>query len=175
MVKGDLEMVTDGGHPVPDEKKWMPSTRDNSVDKWRTVRGKHKDDPPTDTIGALEVQSEPFLNVEGTYSPMMGSEEDDDLWKKAQDAWDAEGLRSELITATAGLPVKMRCCGLIRDEDQRIKDMVPYLNKHFVPAANEKLKEHGFKIDAFLWLIHNLQGKSETLILLIRFFEIIKA
>ena len=68
-------------------------------------------------------------------------------------------------------PVETCCCGLIPDSDKQIKDILPYLNKHFVPTANDKLKKHGLRIDAFLWWWHNLQGKSETTILLLRFFE----
>mmetsp|Transcript_34007 Transcript_34007/g.74577 ORF Transcript_34007/g.74577 Transcript_34007/m.74577 type:complete len:180 (-) Transcript_34007:97-636(-) len=167
--KKQFAQVTDSGRAVPKEKRWHASTRENSQDKWKIDR---KDTYQRGTVGALEVESEPSLDFCEPYKPLLGSEVDAALWDRAQAAWKTEGLRKELIEASRAVPVNTCCCGLIPDEDQLIKDMVPYLNKHFVPRANEQLKKHGFEIDAFLWWWHNLQGKSETTIVLIRFFEL---
>mmetsp|Transcript_17240 Transcript_17240/g.49413 ORF Transcript_17240/g.49413 Transcript_17240/m.49413 type:complete len:177 (-) Transcript_17240:1018-1548(-) len=158
--------VTDSGKPVPKDKKWHASTRENSQDKWKTDKRRG------DTVGALEARSEPTLDVHEPLTPLIGSENDQGRWQRAQDAWKTEGLRKKLVEASENCPVESCCCGLIPDEEKRIKDMVPYLNRHFVPVANEALKKHGFEIDAFLWWWHNLQGKSETTILLIRFYEV---
>ena len=159
--------VTDSGHAVRKDKRWLASTRENSQDKWKVdKRGEGRG-----TVGALEVQSEPALDFHEPPAPLIGSESDPDKWQRAQDAWAKEGLRKQLIEAAKNCPVETCCCGLIPDEEKRVKDMVPYLNRHFVPVANEALKKHGFEIDAFLWWWHNLQGKSETTIVLIRFFE----
>mmetsp|Transcript_4580 Transcript_4580/g.6605 ORF Transcript_4580/g.6605 Transcript_4580/m.6605 type:complete len:134 (-) Transcript_4580:54-455(-) len=133
MTKGEFAMVSDSGRSIPDDKKWKPSTRKNSVDKWN--RG--------GAIGALEVPSEPYLQLKGTYKPMIGiSQNDEDLWNNAQQAWEQEQLRSDLIDASESLPIPTCCCGLLTNEDQKIKDMIPYLNKHFIPKANGKLKDH---------------------------------
>jgi len=167
--RDQFAQVTDSGKPVPKDKKWHASTRANSQDKWKL------DAKRGDPVGALEVQSEPSLDFREPLSPLVGGQDDADLWRRAQEAWKAEGLRTKLVEASKGVPVESCCCGLVPDDEKRIKDMVPYLNRHFVPVANEALREHGFEVDAFLWWWHNLQGKSETTIVLIRFFEVTPA
>jgi hypothetical protein len=65
------------------------------------------------------------------------------------------------------------CCGLIPDDDATIKDLIPALNKGWIRKVNKQLAEgeKGFKLDVFLWQWSNVSGKSETNILLIRFFD----
>jgi hypothetical protein len=58
------------------------------------------------------------------------------------------------------------------DSSSTIKQYVTLLNDGWVRYANKKLVSRGFKIDAFHWNWQNSTGKSETNILLIRFFEL---
>ena len=76
--RDQFAQVTDSGKPVPKDKKWHASTRENSQDKWKT------DKKRGDTVGALEVQSEPSLDFDEPLKPLIGSENDKDLWQKAQ-------------------------------------------------------------------------------------------
>jgi hypothetical protein len=66
---------------------------------------------------------------------------------------------------------------LIPDDDATIKDLIPALNRGWIKSVNKHLSEGkaGFKLDVFLWQWNNVSGKSETNILLIRFFELAKA
>jgi hypothetical protein len=156
-----FEMKTDSGRAVPAKKKFHFSTRDNSIDKWS-----HEG-----VIGALEVDCEPTLDLEGTLTPLQGMDGDADSWKEAQKAWNTEALRESFLKACKNVPIETACCGLIQDDDERIRNLVPYLNQHWAPVANEKLEKHGVSINAFLWHWKNVQGKAETIILLIRFVD----
>jgi hypothetical protein len=154
-------MRTDSGRAVPDKKKLHFSTRANSTDKWCHAG----------VIGALEVDCEPTLDLEGTLTPLQGMDGDADSWKEAQKAWNTEALRESFLKACKNVPIETACCGLIQDDDERIRNLVPYLNQHWAPVANEKLEKHGVSINAFLWHWTNVQGKAETIILLIRFVD----
>ena len=51
------------------------------------------------------------------------------------------------------------------------RDLVPYLDEHWAPTVNKKLRKKGLFVDAFLWSWNNISGKATTDILLIRFHE----
>lgn len=148
---------------VPKDKKYMISTRLNSVYRWQ-------DSPHV--IGALEVHSEPEFNprdhLESKSAP--GREEDFD---KTQEVWDEMKLRDEFVAACEGTPKKTCCCGLIPDDDSTIKDLASVLTRGWIKSVNKRLdnRKENFKIDLFVWHWHNVSGKAETNILLIRFLD----
>jgi len=149
---------------VPKAKKFMISTRDNSEYKWQ-------DDP--NVIGALEIPSEPVLNVRAaqyTSRPVAGKEE---LLDEALELWGEWKLKDEFVAAALAIPEEYCCCGLLMDPDETIRQIVPQLNKGWIHNVNERLKgdRAGFHLDAYLWTWHNATGKSETTILLLRFIE----
>lgn len=145
---------------VPSDKKYMISTRNNSTHKWKA---KH-------VVGALEVPSEPDLHLRLPYTEHAV---DADKFREFMRIWDHYKLRVSFIQACENLPKETCCCGLMTDNDETIKSMVPALNEGFFKRTNEKLARKGkhIRLDAFLWKWHNATGKAETNILLIRFFE----
>lgn len=151
---------------VPASKKYMISTRDNSGYKWQH-------DPHI--LGALEVPCDPVLHLTGEYTTRHVVDRVE-AFDKAIEVWEEMGLREEFIKAAQSVPSQTCCCGWIPDDDGTIKGLVPALNRHWVKEVNKKLMHDGkgFRIDVFLWQWHNATGKSETNIILIRFFEMIK-
>ena len=148
---------------VPEGKKYMISTRENSEYKWQN-------DPHV--IGALEVPSQPDLKVHDHYSSrcVNGKEE---AFDDAMEVWEDWKLKEEFVKACDNVPVATCCCGLIQNDDKTIKNLVPSLNNGWIKATNQKLagENMGFKLDVFIWTWHNAVGKAETNILLIRFFK----
>jgi hypothetical protein len=89
--------------------------------------------------------------------------------------WQLPLRKFEYLTQLSRVIVACRCCcGLIPDDDATIKDLIPVLNGGWIKNVNKRLSDGnaGFKLDVFLWQWHNVSGKSETNILLIRFFEV---
>jgi len=127
-------------------------------------------------IGALEVKSEPMFQPKEDMKPLYRSNDEDATKSKFEDAlqlWQDLKLRNSFIKACRGLPDSVCCCGLsLSDSSSTIKQYVTLLNDGWVKHANKKLKTSGFKIDIFHWNWHNTSGKSETNVLLIRFFEL---
>ena len=97
-----------------------------------------------------------------------GKEELDE--EKVLDAWRLLKLHDSFISACDSMPVESSCCSL-RDDVNMTRDLVLYLNEHWVPAVNKKLRKKGFFVDAFLWSWNNISGMATTDILLIRFHE----
>lgn len=172
-----VERLVEREH-VPPEKEFHVSTRENSEYKWQT--NKH-------IIGALEIDSEPDLNLRQPFSELVRHEPNKKntttttttatnrsaKFKEAQRVYDEEfHLHESFIEAAEGFPVQMGCCGLIRNDEKTIRKMTPYLNQTWVPAANEKLKTKGFKVDCYVWKWSHISGQSESHVLLIRFHEI---
>ena len=155
--------------PVPHEKQFAVSTRENSEYKWHTK--KH-------VIGALEIESEPDLNVRQPFSELVRHELENNptasaKFKEALRVYEEEfQLHKSFIEAAEGFPVQMACCGLIRNDEKTIRKMVPYLNETWVHAANDKLKSKGFKVDCYVWKWSHISGQSESHVLLIRFHEL---
>lgn len=150
---------------VPETKRHMISTRENSEYKWHA---KH-------VVGALEVPSEPTLdvNLEYTKRAISGKEEIFNAYLKH---WDKLHLRAQFIQACNQKPVETLCCGMVTNKDKTMKELVPVLNDGWVKTLNEKLIQanRNFQVDTFLWNWSNATGKAETNILLIRFFELNK-
>lgn len=149
---------------VPKNKKYMISTRGNSAYKWQT-------DPSI--IGALEVPSEPRLNLHDEYTA-WGVEGKQDVFEEALHVWMERNLRDDFIRACENVPIETCCCGLLSDDDSTMKVLVPAVNNGWIKATNIKLAQsgHTFAIDTFIWTWHNATGKSETNILLVRFFQL---
>jgi hypothetical protein len=148
---------------VPDRKLFRGfSTRDNSDYKWQRARG---------IVGALEVYSQPYLNLQEALTPRHVTAHTE-VFQDALHKWEELKLRETFIEACDSLPRKKCCCGLLADDDATIKEFVPLLNENWIKLANKKLLDAGFKVDCFLWNWQNASGKSETNILLIRFYEL---
>lgn len=147
---------------VPDSKRHMISTRLNSAYKWQTHN----------TVGALEVPSEPTLDVHLEYAKRIVPEKEE-KFNEYLKQWDKLHLQSQFIRACNARPVETCCCGMVTNNDETIKTLVPALNKGWVKTVNERLIQANkkFQIDVFLWSWHNATGKAESNILLIRFFE----
>jgi len=125
-------------------------------------------------VGALEVKSEPFFQPKEDMKPLYrDNEELKTKFEDALQAWEDLKLRKKFIKACNDLPDTVCCCGLSQaDSSSTIKQYVALLNDGWVKYANKKLVSRGFKIDTFHWNWQNTTGKSETNILLIRFFEL---
>jgi hypothetical protein len=135
---------------------------------------------PTDAPGALQVTSEPFFQPKVDLKPLFRREKNDDQneyktkFEDALQAWEDGSLRKHFIRACNDLPDNACCCGLIRstDSSSTIQQYTALLNNGWIKHANKTLVKRGFKIDAYHWRWPNTAGKSETNILLIRFFEL---
>jgi hypothetical protein len=149
---------------VPNDKAWRPSTRENSEYKWQTKF----------VVGALEVDSQPDLNIRGPMTPHNGMELRAGRFGEAQAAFKELNLRESFIEEADTFPFVKSCCGLIRDDAKTIKRLAPHLNETWCKEANKKLKEKNFKVDCFVWSWNNIAGPSETVVLLIRFHEVLE-
>lgn len=127
-------------------------------------------------VGAFEIKSEPFFQPKEDMKPRYKGDDTEmkTKFEEALQAWEDFKLRKGFIKACNDLPDTACCCGLIShsDSSSTIKQYASLLNDGWMKYANKKLKSRGFKIDAFHWNWHNTTGKSETNILLIRFFEL---
>lgn len=148
---------------VPDNKDLRPSTRENSEYKWQT-KG---------CVGALEIQSEPDLDLHETMKPHNAKVAMESAFQEAQAAFEGD-LRKSFIEAAEGVPVVTCCFGIIQNDQKTIKQMVPHLNETWVKEANSKLEEKGFKLDCYIWTWSNISGASESTVLMIRFFQLTK-
>jgi hypothetical protein len=126
---------------------------------------------PDLVVGALEVKSEPILKPRDDLLPRY-KEGFDATFVYALQAWDDLKLRLSFIKACEDLPAEVCCCGFMQDNDASIRQYVSLLNEGWVKAVNKKLQSRGLKIDIFLWTWQNASGKSETNLMLIRFFEL---
>ncbi len=140
------------------------ATKENSAIKWQRARG---------VVGALEVKSEPVLSFKHDLHPHMVHGKDTSFHDALQ-AWDDLKLRSDFIKACEDLPKEMCCCGFMNDEEATKRRFVTSLNEKWCKQANKKLLKNsrGVKVDVFLWNWQNASGKSETNIIMIRFFEL---
>jgi hypothetical protein len=80
--------------PVPANKRYMISTRENSEYKWQN------DDS---LLGALEVPSDPYFRLDGEYNerPVVGKE---GSFGKALEVWEQMNLRKEFQKAAENGP-----------------------------------------------------------------------
>lgn len=150
------ESETSGNH--------LFATKDNSAFKWQRARG---------VVGALEVRSEPTLNVRADMQvhTIRGKEK---IFQDALQAWEDLELRDSFIKSCENLPAEMCCCGLMRDQDGTKRRFVALLNDGWCRQVNKVLQKgnRGIKLDAFLWNWQNASGKAETNIILLRLFEL---
>lgn len=149
---------------VPDDKDLRASTRDNSEYKWK-AKG---------CVGALEVRSEPDMDLHAKMKEHNKSVITEEAFREALAAFDELGLRKSFIEAAEGVPVVTCCFGIIQDDHKTIKRIVPALNDTWVKEANSKLEEKGFKLDCYIWSWSNISGASESTVLMIRFFQLNK-
>jgi hypothetical protein len=163
-------------------------TRHNSDYKWRTSPA---------IMGCLEVPSEPTLSLQAPYvvrrpAVVVAATADAAVqhnatatatataaaadFEQALHVWHALQLRHEFVAACAGTAQVHTCCfGLVSNDDATIRQLVPDLNRGWVRATNRRLHRlgHAFGIDCFVWNWQNALGKSETNILLIRFYKVV--
>jgi pentatricopeptide repeat protein len=80
--------------PVPANKRYMISTRENSEYKWQN---------DSTLLGALEVPSDPYFRLDGEYNsrPVAGKEGSFD---KALEVWEQMNLRQEFQKAAESGP-----------------------------------------------------------------------
>lgn len=149
---------------VPANKNFRVSTRENSKQKW--CNGS--------VVGSFQVASEPDLDYKEELVPLSGEAEDREAFLRAQQAWVTLKLRDTFLSACDSAPKEYCCCGLVPDLAETKKSLVECLNKTWVKHANEQLEYSNIKVDAFLWIWHNLSGESETQIILIRFHDTTK-
>jgi hypothetical protein len=142
--------------------KRLFTTRKNSDYKWQRARG---------VVGALEVKSEPRFKPKDDMIKRKFPKREK-AFADALMVWDQNKLRESFIKACDELPNEYCCCGLMISNDDCVKESVKTLNREWCPEVNQKILEHGFKIDCFLWHWPNPSGKAETNILLIRFYEL---
>ena len=140
------------------------STRLNSEFKWKLDKS---------VVGALEVKSLP--NFDPTHrmkeADIVGKE------KELQECikfWKELGLRKSFIEAAESIPPETTCCGLIREDNATVKKLVPLLNEGWVNGINEKIKDRGYKISCFVWSWSNATGKTDSVVLMIRFHSLTK-
>lgn len=145
-----------------DDRFLKASTRENSAFKWQKE----------DVVGAFEVFCQPYLDVHEPLEPRNGHEGREESFAKARKAWKKEKLAESFVAACEEVPVYKWCCGLLNDDKRTIQDMVPYLQKEWVPEANEVLAKHGYSVSAFLWHWSSISGSSDNYVILIRFHEL---
>jgi hypothetical protein len=140
------------------------ANRLNSAVKWQRAR---------DVIGALEVKSEPYLDVHDDMCPHLvkGKEE---VFHDAVVAWEDLKLLQDFYKVVKRFPNEYCCCGLMRDDVATKRRYVELLNDDWCKKATKKLNDagHAFKLDTFLWNWQNASGKAESNIIMIRFYEL---
>ena len=141
------------------------STRTNSDYKW-----KDHDNGATVVVGALEIQSEPVMNYkcELKKSFVLGRE---DMFDSAYKIWKKHNLRTQFIQTCDQIPPSTFCCGLLHDDEDTIRNMLPVLNEWAYITNEEYFKGTGYKLDCFHWTWNNVSGKAKTNILLVRFLQ----
>ena len=153
---------------IPLNKHLQISTRLNSQYKWQS----------RDVIGALEVPSEPYLNLrasrylERTSTAAVGNDHD---FQQALQLWNTLNLQADFVAAATSMSVETSCCGLVTDDDKTLHKLVPHLTRVWIPKVNEQLlaaSSSNIRLDLYVWSWHNAMGKSETNILLIRFHRV---
>ncbi|GKY96365.1 hypothetical protein MPSEU_000596100 [Mayamaea pseudoterrestris] len=167
---------------VPLDKHYHVSTRHNSQYKWQ--QHAHRN---VVIVGALEVPSEPYLNIHASqyFERRVETEksnddqqhtDNDQVFDHALENWKRLKLHQDFVSAAQSVPVETSCCGLVADDDATLRTLVPHLNETWIVTVNERLSREnaGFQLDVFLWNWSNVMGKSQTNILLIRFMRFAK-
>ena len=147
---------------VPPNKAFRPSTRDNSNYKWQ----EHG------VVGALEIPSEPMLDLQAPYRPINSKAAREEAFEEALQLWEEKEFRTSFLEGAATVPVEMACCGLLTDNAKTMEAIALQMNRTWVREANRQLKHNGFRVDCFIFSWSNLSGGSNTNILLIRFHQV---
>lgn len=157
------QVVSSSPHRMPPEARCMRfSSRGNSDFKWRQDKN---------VIGALEIPSDPFFDYKGSTRDMIVTGRNEE-YNECKALWNSLKLKRSFVKACEGIPPSMKCCGLVCDKDETIKDTVKLLNRGWIKPINKELKAHGFKITCFTWAWSNASGKAETNVFLIRFHSL---
>lgn len=138
------------------------STRLNSEFKWQLDKS---------VVGALEVKSQPCFDPRAKMKEfdIIGMEAE---FKECARIWKEFGMRKSFIEAVNSIPPETTCCGLIKNDGATVKKLVPLLNGGWVRGMNEKIKDRGYKISCFVWSWSNITGKTDSVVLLIRFHSL---
>jgi hypothetical protein len=157
----DADADPDGRKPHYDRQF---SRRENAEYKWKHDKT---------VLGALEVRSEPVLDLHAKMKEHIILSDEDDF-KNCLRIWDDHHLRKALIHAFEEITPRTRCCGMVTDYDATVQHNVLKLNKGWAKSVSDKyFVEEGYKMDLFVWKWANPTGKSETVILMIRFHKIV--
>jgi hypothetical protein len=150
---------------VPAGKRHMISTRDNSEYKW-------KQDVQDSILGALEVHSEPQLNFRADLGKKYVADRAEEF-EAALKVWDEWKLRDEFMEACSSVPPETCCCGIIPQDDETMRAIQKSLKKGWIHSTNQRLHHENkhFKLDPYIWMWHNVSGKFETNVLLLRFLS----
>lgn len=148
----------------PSNRQLRFSSRDNSAFKWKEDKS---------VVGALEVPSEPVLNLRGKLRErkVLTLEAE---FEECLKIWNERKLRRSFVEASENVPPATGCCGLFTDGDGTIRKLQHELNSGWVPKVNAEIKSTGYKLSCFVWSWNNPAGKAETLVLLIRFHSLHK-
>lgn len=143
------------------------SSRENTDYKWQRASKGHV------VVGALEIPSDPELDVRGEYEekPVEGKEAE---FESALRAWSDYNMRKQFVRSCENdVPVVMSCCGILVDSDAMILETARVLNAGWCKLMNEQLTEMQEKIlvDCFVWSWENPAGKSKSTFLLVRFLS----
>lgn len=138
------------------------STRMNSGFKWKLDKS---------VVGALEVKSQPRFDPTARMveQDVIGMETE---FGECAKFWKELGLRKSFVEAVGLIPPESTCCGLIRKDDATVRKLVPLLNEGWVKGVNEKIKDRGYRISCFVWSWTNATGKTNTVVLMIRFHSL---
>lgn len=139
------------------------STRENAAFKWKSDKS---------VIGALEVQSTTSLDlraklIEHTIITVVEEfEECFCIWKNNK-------LHKSFVEAVNNIPPETQCCGLINDQGDTIRKLVPLLNQGWAKkVSDDYFIVKGYRITCFAWAWSNVSGATENVRLLIRFHTV---
>jgi hypothetical protein len=136
------------------------SRRENTEYKWKHDKT---------VVGALEVRSEPLLDLHAKMKEHIVASYEDDFGNCLR-IWEEHHLRKALIHAFEEITPRTRCCGMVTDYDATVKHNVSKLNKVWAKSVSDKyFVEMGYKMDLFVWSWSNPTGKAETVVLMVRF------
>ncbi|CAJ1961763.1 unnamed protein product [Cylindrotheca closterium] len=138
------------------------STRLNSDFKWKLDKS---------VVGALEVKSLPYFDPTARMkeSDVIGMEQE---FAECSKFWKELHLRRSFIEAVQSIPPETTCCGLMREDNATVKKLVPLLNEGWVNGINEQIKDRGYRISCFVWSWSNATGKTNSVVLMIRFHSL---
>jgi hypothetical protein len=121
-------------------------------------------------IGALEIPSQPDIDIRGKYSKEYIDEHKQEF-KEALAVWNKMKLKKEFISACISVTPTTTCFGTVTDMDATLNGIVADLNAGWVKNVNNRLEPSGFSISASIYWWTNLVGKGTSQVLLLRFLS----